>query len=332
VPCSACPPGTYKPVNGSAPCINCARGKYSIGTGMTSEATCSGCPTHTYSREGSSKIGNCTCNKGYTGADGETCTACATGTFKDVNGSEACSLCPDGKYSTSTGAISEATCDACPAASSSGAGSDEGTDCVCNMGYTGPAGGECSSCAAGTFKNVTGSSVCLQCSWGKYSIGTGMTSEATCSGCPPHTYSGEGSSKIGNCTCNKGYTGADGEACTACAAGTFKDVNGSSPCSLCPGGTYSTLSGAVSVAVCGECALDSFAEAGSDEATDCKCNIGFTGPGGGFVVGNGSPCAPCLAGTFKDTLGSLPCTDCPASTYSVKMAATSLVKRILVEK
>ena len=28
-----------------------------------------------------------------------------------------------------------------------------------------------------------------------------------------------------DCTCNKGYTGADGTACTACEAGSFKEVN-----------------------------------------------------------------------------------------------------------
>ena len=103
--CAACTAGTYKDVNGSAPCSLCAQGKYSTAVAAINEATCSKCPTHTYSHGGSSMLTNCTCNKGYTGPDGAACAACIVGTYKDLNGSGPCSLCTEGKYSAQTGEI-----------------------------------------------------------------------------------------------------------------------------------------------------------------------------------------------------------------------------------
>ena len=102
-------------VNGSAACTLCKRGKYSTATAAISEATCQGCPSYTYSPDGSGLPTNCTCNKGYTGPDGVACAACIAGTYKDVNGSAPCSLCSEGKYSTGTGEILESTCSPCPA-------------------------------------------------------------------------------------------------------------------------------------------------------------------------------------------------------------------------
>ena len=93
VTCAACIAGTYKGVNGSAPCSLCPQGKYSTETGGMLESTCSQCPAYTRSADGSSMLTNCTCNKGYTGPDGAECEACKAGSFKDVNGSAACTLC-----------------------------------------------------------------------------------------------------------------------------------------------------------------------------------------------------------------------------------------------
>ena len=39
-----------------------------------------------------------------------------------------------------------------------------------------------------------------------------------------------GSMDAANCSCGKGYTVIDGGGCGACAAGSFKDVNGSAAC------------------------------------------------------------------------------------------------------
>ena len=108
--CERCPAGTYKDVNGSAPCSLCSHGNYWTLSGGISESTCSECPSYTYSPVGSSMLTNCTCNKGYTGPDGIQCAACIAGTYKDVNGSAPCSPCSEGKYSTETGEMLESTC------------------------------------------------------------------------------------------------------------------------------------------------------------------------------------------------------------------------------
>ena len=45
----------------------------------------------------------------------------------------------------------------------------------------------------------------------------------------------------------------EGGGCGACAAGSFKDVNGSAACEPCSAGTYSTASAATSGSTCSEC-------------------------------------------------------------------------------
>ena len=156
-------------MNGSAACTLCKRGKYSTATAAISEATCQGCPSYTYSPDGSGLLTNCTCNQGYTGPYGVACAACIAGTYKDVNGSAPCSLCPQGKYSTETGEMLESTCSQCPAYTHSADGSSMLINCTCNKGYTGPDGIQCAKCIAGTYKDVNGSAPCSLCSHGKYS-------------------------------------------------------------------------------------------------------------------------------------------------------------------
>ena len=131
---------------------------------------------YTYSPDGSSMLINCTCNKGYTGADGAQCAACIAGTYKDVNGSAPCSLCSQGQYSTAIAEISESTCIDCPAHTYSGIGSKQQTNCTCNKGYTGPDGAACAACIAGTYKDVNGSAPCSLCSKGTYSTETAQIS------------------------------------------------------------------------------------------------------------------------------------------------------------
>ena len=122
-------------------------------------------------------------------------------------------------------------------------------NCSCNKGYTGPDGIQCSACVAGSYKDVNGSAPCSLCSHGKHSAETAQISESTCRDCPA-PFSGVGSRLVTNCTCNKGYAGADGAECEACEAGGFKDVTGSAACVLCVGGKYSTATAAISEATC----------------------------------------------------------------------------------
>ena len=308
--CQDCGPGTFSNITASTYCATCPAGKYSAATAATS---CTGCLANAYSADGSIAITNCTCNVGYTGADGETCQACVAGTYKPTHGSGSCSLCSQGTYSTETGETSGATCTSCPESSWSQAGSDDIADCICKAGYSASGGQGCSACQAGTFKDVNGSAPCSLCPQGKYSTGTAETSDTTCSACPqPHTYSGAGSSTVTNCTCNLGHTGPDGGPCTPCVAGKYKDVNGSVACSLCEAGKYSTGT----ASTCALCPEDTLSIAGSPALTNCICNLGYTGPDGGA-------CEPCAAGSYKDVNGSQACALCPDGTYSTGVGQVS---------
>ena len=137
-PCTACPAGTYKDVSGTAACALCPAGKFSTGTGRTSESTCVECPQLTFSVQGSSTIMNCSCRVGYSGY-GHNCSACAAGTYKDNRGSDLCLDCKSGTYSPAAAKI----CQMCPENSFSSPNSIDVTNCSCNAGYTGAPGSSC---------------------------------------------------------------------------------------------------------------------------------------------------------------------------------------------
>ena len=148
------------------------------------------------------------------------------------------------------------------------------------------------------------SSMCEQCAVGTYKTSSTRFNE-TCNACPVNTTSVSGSSSVNNCLCQPGFVGQAGGPCqflvcavgmtesspmkcSSCAAGTFKDTEGSVACTVCPSGTTS--------------------QAGSDAATDCVCVAGFSGP-------NGGPCTSCGAGKYKTLAGSAACTDCLSNSY-----------------
>ena len=172
----------------------------------------------------------------------------------------------------------------CPEFSTSAAGSDNVEDCICNDGYKPDAQHNCAPCIAGEFCANDVLSTC------EASIG-------------PHMTSALRAVTLEDCVCVPGYywTGA---ICEACNPGSYKIGNNRvMSCSLCVAGTYSTIASAVDSTVCQNCPAQSVSVAGSDELTDCQCNLGSTGS-------NGGPCEYCEPGTFKDILGSEACTDC----------------------
>ena len=139
---------------------------------------------------------------------------------------------------------------------------DPAATCRCYKGLTGPDNSVCEACMPGTYKNSIGS--------------------AKCAACPADSSSPAASVDASDCTCNAGYTGliqsggADGGSCAPCTRGKFKDAPGSSACDMCPPSSSSPP--------------------GSDDASDCSCNAGFTGLPGA--------CVACAAGTFKPANGS----------------------------
>ena len=131
------------------------------------------------------------------------------------------------------------------------------------------------ACKGGTYKNFTGQGDCIICGVDTYSNITAATSENDCLACPYKTFSMAESNQIVDCTCMKGYTGADGTACTACNKGTYKSDTGSGQCTDCDEGSYSTTEAAQSKDTCRSCQSNSASNSGSTSNDDCRCNDGF---------------------------------------------------------
>jgi len=118
------------------------------------------------------------------------------------------------------------------------------------------------------------------------------------------TYEGPAS----NCTCNAGSTGPDGGPCTECVAGKYKIAPGDAACTNCIAGQYSTTAGDTSD-VCQGCLTNSHAPEASDEQSDCKCNAGSSGPGGGPT------CNLCAKGKYQANTSDIGCDDCTSGKY-----------------
>ena len=359
-------------------CLACEAGKYKSSTGGDACATCS---SYSVSLAGSDAAADCRCVAGYEGPDGGACVACDAGKFKVGAGSQPCSDCPAGSwsptasvdgsscqcnagYSGPDGSICDtcpagkykelvgtASCQDCPAASHAVKGSATQSACVCNAGYTGSDGGEaCTECPTGSHKADPGSSACMACASGKYSSSAAATSAGTCLMCPADSWSPEGSGSVSGCTCNAGYKGPAGGACTRCESGFFKEASGDAPCSSCeqgytsppgstsadscalqcgagsygedngpctpcPAGTFGTGVGSRTLeeACTGSCPAESTSPQGSSSSSACRCNKGYTGPSGGA-------CTACSAGKYKETTGSSECVQCEAGKYSTSEA------------
>jgi hypothetical protein len=114
----------------------------------------------------------------------------------------------------------------------------------------------------------------------------------------------------------KGKTGADGEACTACAPGSAKAANGSRACGLCEEGKYSTVSGASS---CFSCPQGSLSPVGSSSLNACAdCKPGFEK---NVSLADSIACRACIPGKYKATNGTSACVDCPHGHFSSESGA-----------
>jgi cysteine-rich repeat protein len=277
-------------------CHPCAPGSYS--PHVDHDGNCSLCPGNSTSLPAISVREQCMCKRGYYGADVEDCTICPVGKYKDQVGSHVCTPCPNNSHTYSSGSqkFSDCVCDpgytgvnasvcrqcepdtfkeyrgtlgqgcdTCPNHTQSPAGSDHITDCVCNPAYFAlEAGIACWQCPEYNWKNLAGS--------------------VKCNPCPANSRSYAGSLNITNCTCISGHVGpADGQSCTPCSPGTYKQSGGTALCAQCPNHMTSP--------------------AGSYYIEECNCNAGFFGE-------NGDVCIPCSAGKYKDRTGSDDCSHC----------------------
>ncbi|KAJ1467817.1 hypothetical protein T484DRAFT_1645079 [Baffinella frigidus] len=169
-------------------------------------------------------------------------------------------------------------------------GSNYATDCICEPGYVDDNNGGGQQCEIGTWCHDT---VKHQC--------------------PGFTSSPAGSNSRSNCTCIAGYTGADGAACVGCTAGTYKNAPGSASCTAC---AVDTFSATVAAETCSNCPTNTWSASGSNHLTNCNCLAGHTG-------NDGTPCASCTMGTYKNDTGDGSCISCSGGMYSGALGATS---------
>ena len=354
-PCTACVAGKYKTTSGSAACTDCFAASYSTSTGATIATTCITCPSSSISYSASSAAGDCTCNAGFTGPNGGVCSACVAGKYKINTGSVACTDCLAGSFSTSTGATLAATCQACQANATSAAGSVGQEYCYCKSGYAHAAGAyTCRICDPGTYNSQLGRTACSNCSVGLYSVHYGAVGNETCLSCPLGQWSPEGSPScnlcpvnsrsatssgfLSKCICDAGYTGPNGGLCSACVAGQYKNMTGTSACMNCTAGAYSSVTAA---SACTSCPVGVYSRDGASSCTlyqtclacpantyytegaciacpgnsssstaslVCQCNAGFTGTPG--------TCQACPAGTYKRMAGTSACRSCQPNSRS----------------
>ena len=90
----------------------------------------------------------------------------------------------------------------------------------CDLGQTGSGNTDCQDCPAGKYKPVTGNLACTACPAGSTTGSTKSTAQT-------------------DCKCNAGYTGPNGGPCSACPAGTYKNLIGKDMCSPCAADTQS---------------------------------------------------------------------------------------------
>ena len=136
---------------------------------------------------------------------------------------------------------------------------------------------------------------CIVCDEGFYLDQT--QDPVKCEQCPPKmTSTGRADvveSDVLHCICAPGFTpgqlsGAD--ECDPCALNHYKPLMGNGTCTLCGGNRKTTTTG------------------NTDESA-CLCDQGF------FLDRDGSTCSPCIAGSFKNTIGNQGCTPCTTNHY-----------------
>lgn len=187
-------------------CTACGAGFYET------SGVCVQCPPAHSSAAGSTSSDDCLCAAGFGGADGaEACEECAVGTYKALVSNSGCVACP-GNTTTLSNASTSAS------------------QCVCRAGFE-FVNGFCFACPANKFKQVPGSHDCTPCP--EHTLAPqGATTAAACE-CPEHD---EHIMLVdGVCVeaCAAGFF-LQGQHCTPCLAGTYKNSKGFGACQPCP--------------------------------------------------------------------------------------------------
>ncbi len=174
-------------------CLVCPAAYY-ISTDSTATTSC---PANSVSPVSSSSQANCTCNAGYFGPTGGTCTPCTDGQYKNTLGNTQCQDNPAWLVGPGQGCSYFAPGRPYDGLCVPMAGTGTCSNCCASCGHVCPGGGSgistglCTSCAAGTYSSTQGASSCTPCATGKYSA----TAAATCLVCHTNSTSPEGSTR-----------------------------------------------------------------------------------------------------------------------------------------
>ena len=231
-------------------CEQCPQGQYKIANG---NSACQTCPAGSTTIDMQAfDVTHCVARPGFSKhAETSLFTACPKGFYKASTGNEACQACSAHHTTTGTGAQSVSDC-RCESPKYVTTGSNV---CGCSPGYY--------------FTN----DACELCEVGMICIGSGTRTLAAtvATTCPAHsTVQIQGASSIADCECEPGYYPV------AEGASEFRRLllTGSEVCTQCPFDTYKQT---ISNGACTTCGTNAFSEAGSDELSDCKCDIDHYG-------------------------------------------------------
>ena len=329
-PCTACVPGKFKSLNGSAACQSCDMHYFSD---VPASTICTSCVTFLNSdgaiteQIGSGTSEDCICDlsQGFLQISDEfgnrTCSGCQAGTYATSNG---CQNCTGGQYADVAGLTA---CKDCPANSSSY--DYPHVACQCHAGYIcAPDGenqtescpsGNCIACPTNTFKDYTG----------------GATA---CDACQPNSLSAPASVSQDDCKCDLGHRQDGPDTCVACLAGYYADTLNLVTCIACADRSYTKQSDFpwTSDAECTQCevcstpdhydAANNGAGCGLGEAEDCQpCPVDTSvfQPSTEQNLNSGVQSCVCDANLYGSAGG--PCNACPANSVRNLSASNSSI-------
>ena len=349
--CSPCAAGQYKNASGANACVNCVDGMFGMFSNASGASTCTSCPADQYSRDGV----NCTMDvvaafvikmsvtlpmsRDDFDASAQTAfresVALAAGVSSadvrivrilDVDGGAV-------RRRLLTAGISVETSVQAASESVASAITTSLTAETLNSALAAAGLPPATILQAPAFAEPASSVTCAACA---------AFADGVCTVCTGNTVSAGGGAA---CECKAGFTGV-GTSCTACPAGTYKRMSGSSACRTCqangvsasgsalcacrPGYTGNTgdvcvacvagkYKNATGPAACETCAGGRRSPAAAPNITSCVCNGGYTQVEDATLTFDAvfaRACVMCAVGKFKAFPGTHACSLCPVDTYS----------------
>jgi len=319
--CDACAAGKFSASVGAASrqtCQACASGSVALEPGLTAcepcgastwqntsapghlALPCEACPANaSHALAGVTDVFACVCAPGVYKlplAAGFRCAPCEPGAR--CPGADRIEACPFNTFAVG-GVVTECTPCAAHSRAATSAPLASPEQCQCVPGAEGSFDADCRLCAPGKFQpldltfNGTGfvgavsaqPTECVPCAADEFQPAPGATA---CVACHAHssTLGAAGSDAAQDCTCDAGFVGANGVACSLCEPGRF-----------CPGGEVSTV-----------CRLFSSSPPGAYEEGNCSCGAGY------YSTDRTAACAKCPPGAWcAGGIGYVPCANASTS-------------------